>query len=658
MRLVSDTLIGIPGASDVGIDTLLFIALDRGGLFDTLLQNIIVVHTNHAPVISSWEGPDSICQYGRAQWLLSVADKDLDDSLSVIWAAKPGWMSVAAASGQGTKRLFTFTAVPLATDKGWVPFAFSIHDAAGASVSVMDSVYIITLPTTFISRSQNAFGAVRYSVSGGNGKEPAATFEASLRSLDDTSLAISRKNTNGTFEFFPLLDGRYEFTARAIDAQGLRDTMPPRDVTTVSGASRHRFSDTSWTMLSIPCLAYSAATLAKNGHVLHWDESIGEEDIYRYYRRESAIDKTSPGLSYWRKSADTITITLTQQDLSDSAAIIRVNKGAYGWNQVASPYPYPVKWPREATLWKWNNRTNDYEDGDGILEPWQGYWIMTDSAASVRIDNVPVFSSAATAKRSIAYFNTTSDWRIRVSLFGRDGNDADNSFGFSPNAKDEYDIADRPEPPRLSDTRYAFFWHPEWGRSVKEFASDLRHRMKKINVFQIGIAPSQSQNTPVRIRFQGVENLSSLYCYLADADTVLFIDGEKEYELAAAASTVFKTIFVTADRDYLKKFPLRFALTQPFPNPCRPMAVISYTLPYRFAKNGLLNERPYTVRMALFDAMGRKVRQLIDRKQEPGSYRVVWDGKSSSGRLAAPGAYFCRLEANEYSSIVRLTMMR
>jgi len=73
------------------------------------------------------------------------------------------------------------------------------------------------------------------------------------------------------------------------------------------------------------------------------------------------------------------------------------------------------------------------------------------------------------------------------------------------------------------------------------------------------------------------------------------------------------------------------------------MAIISYTLPYRFAKNGLLNDRPYTVRMALFDIMGRRVRQLVDHEQEPGSYRVVWDGKSVSGKIASPGAYFAGL---------------
>jgi hypothetical protein len=658
MRLATDTLMGIPAEDDVGIDTLVFAARSKAGMESSLSKKIIVVRANHAPTIASWIGPDSVRQYGHAQWSLSVSDKDRGDSLSFTWLLKPEWMNAAIASPQGSEWNAIVTAAPLLADKGWVQFAFLVQDAAHTSVSIRDSVFIMSLPRTVIERRQVAFGAVSYIVSDGSGNQPAPSFEASLRSLDDTSLTIAGKNQNGKFEFYPLRDGRYEFMARAIDAQGLRDTMPPKDIVVVSGASRHVFYDTSWTMVSIPCVPYAMTSLAGGGHVLHWDETAGEENIYRYYRHESAISHTLPGLSYWRKSPDSLSIVLASGNIPDSTVSIGLSKGAYGWNQVASPYPYPVKWPSSATIWKWNSDTNDYIDGKGVLEPWQGYWVMADSSATLRINSAPAFSSGLAAKRSSDYFTNTTDWQIRVSLRSSDGNDADNSFGFSPGAKDEYDARDRPEPPRLSKSRYAFFWHPEWKRGVSEFASDIRRSVKRTNSFQIGIAPSQSPSGANRIRFYGVEGLRSLYCFLADGDTVFLIEGNKEYELSPSVVAVYKTVFITADRNFLKKYPLRFAFPQPFPNPCRPMAIISYTLPYRFAKNGLLNNRPYTVRMALFDIMGRCVRQLVDKEQEPGSYRVVWDGKGSSGRIGAPGAYFCRLEANEYSSIVKVTMMR
>ncbi len=658
MKLSGDSLSGVPGENDVGIDTVLLVAVDGGGLCDTLAAALAVIHTNHAPALAGLFTADTLRQYGRAQWTISVSDRDRADSLFITWLNRPAWLTVSNTQVQGRQWTFTLTAAPTSLDKGWVRFAFSVRDIAGASVGAGDSVYIVSLPTTVIGQRQVAFGAVRYRVSGGNDGEPAAAFEARLRGLDDTAVVIERKNATGLFEFFPLLDGRYEFTVRAVDARGLRDTVPPTDVFAVSGASRHTYTDTSWTMASVPGFAYPVAALAADGHVLHWDESSGEENVYRYYRRESSLGRTVPGQAYWRKAQTPVAVSLAAADLRDSVADVRISKDVYGWNQVASPYPYCVKWPSAGTVWKWNNRTNDYEDAGGVLEPWQGYWVNADSSETVRIGASPVFSSGAASKRSVAYFAGASDWKIRVSLYGREGNDADNVFGFSPDALDGYDGADRPEPPRMSDGRYAFFWHPEWGRGVKEFASDVRRAMKKTAAFQIGIAPSPAGSAPVRIAFQGVENLASLYCYYADADTVFMIEGNREYELAPAASTVFKTVFVTADRDYLKKFPRKFTLVNPYPNPCRPVTIISYTLPYRFAASGLLNQRPYPVRLALFDAMGRKVRQIIDREQEPGIYRVVWDGKTAAGRIAAPGAYFCRLEAGEYCATTRMTMVR
>jgi hypothetical protein len=48
----------------------------------------------------------------------------------------------------------------------------------------------------------------------------------------------------------------------------------------------------------------------------------------------------------------------------------------------------------------------------------------------------------------------------------------------------------------------------------------------------------------------------------------------------------------------------------------------------------------------------------VDRTQGPGHYQVRWDGKSNSGRVAGSGAYFCRIVADEFSAIKKMTMMK
>ncbi len=51
------------------------------------------------------------------------------------------------------------------------------------------------------------------------------------------------------------------------------------------------------------------------------------------------------------------------------------------------------------------------------------------------------------------------------------------------------------------------------------------------------------------------------------------------------------------------------------------------------------------VNIKIFDESGRNVRRLLRDILEPGEYRVLWTGKSSSGRFKSAGNYFLLLEA-------------
>ena len=660
MHWSRDSLFGTPGDSDVGKDTLTVIAINKAGLSDTLHKTIIVLHTNHPPKLLSWTRPDSIYVLNTVSGVLTVVDIDKGDSLSITWLVKPDWLAATATDVSLPQRRFALTGVAAMKDAGWVRFSFMVKDAAGATLSVRDSIYCIGRPYTNIKKElrQISFGAAQYKVSGSSMSDSIVSFEATLRGIDDTSFIMTKKNSSGIFGLYPLPDGRYIFTAQAIDTKNLRDPQPPRDTFAVSGATRHVFTDTSWTMLSIPSVNLSTSAVAGKGHVLHWDESGGEEDIYRYYRGESAIVQTTPGLSYWRRSPDTLAIILNPRDIHDTMINIRLSKGAYGWNQISSPYPYAVKWPLSAEAWKWNDSTRDYEPADGVLQPWRGYWVMADSTSVVRIDNTPVFANAALGKSHTAYFENAGEWRIRALFKSKSGNDRNTVMGFSSGAKDGFDPNDKPKPPRFVNSSYAYLWHSEWKQPVMEFASDIRRRMANINVFQIGIAPVEGKADDARISFEGVNNCTSIFFFLADRNSITPIETGKEYEIEHSAVALYKTVFVSADRNFLKNYPMRFAMAMPYPNPCRPMANIKYVLPYRFDKNGLLNMEPYAVKLALYDVMGRQIRQLAYRAQKPGFYHVVWDGKNASGRIAASGAYFCAIEAGEYSAINRLIMMR
>jgi subtilisin family serine protease len=79
--------------------------------------------------------------------------------------------------------------------------------------------------------------------------------------------------------------------------------------------------------------------------------------------------------------------------------------------------------------------------------------------------------------------------------------------------------------------------------------------------------------------------------------------------------------------------PRRLELAQNEPNPFNPATRIRFAL-----------DRAGPVRLAVYDAAGRLVSRLVDRRLEAGVHEVVWNGTNGSGRSVAGGVYFYRLE--------------
>jgi flagellar hook assembly protein FlgD len=51
------------------------------------------------------------------------------------------------------------------------------------------------------------------------------------------------------------------------------------------------------------------------------------------------------------------------------------------------------------------------------------------------------------------------------------------------------------------------------------------------------------------------------------------------------------------------------------------------------------------VTLGVYDASGRLVRLLVDKRQGAGSYTEMWNGLNENGSVVASGVYFVRLES-------------
>ena len=93
--------------------------------------------------------------------------------------------------------------------------------------------------------------------------------------------------------------------------------------------------------------------------------------------------------------------------------------------------------------------------------------------------------------------------------------------------------------------------------------------------------------------------------------------------------------------------PTEFGLDQNYPNPFNPETTIRYQLP-----------EASHVKMIIYNAMGQKVRTLVNENRDAGWYSVEWDGRDDRGMRMGSGIYFIRMRAGQYVKIHKMTLIQ
>jgi hypothetical protein len=93
--------------------------------------------------------------------------------------------------------------------------------------------------------------------------------------------------------------------------------------------------------------------------------------------------------------------------------------------------------------------------------------------------------------------------------------------------------------------------------------------------------------------------------------------------------------------------PLRFELSQNFPNPFNPVTTICYQLP-----------ESSRVTLAIYDLLGQKVQVLVDGFVDAGYRSVVWDGRDGFGREVGSGVYLVRMQAKDFVEVRKMALIR
>jgi photosystem II stability/assembly factor-like uncharacterized protein len=90
--------------------------------------------------------------------------------------------------------------------------------------------------------------------------------------------------------------------------------------------------------------------------------------------------------------------------------------------------------------------------------------------------------------------------------------------------------------------------------------------------------------------------------------------------------------------------PTEFELQQNYPNPFNPSTKIKFNVP---------QNKEQIVRIEIFDALGKKLDELLNKKITAGYYEILWNAENYPC-----GVYFCRLETQTFSQTKKMVLVK
>lgn len=119
-------------------------------------------------------------------------------------------------------------------------------------------------------------------------------------------------------------------------------------------------------------------------------------------------------------------------------------------------------------------------------------------------------------------------------------------------------------------------------------------------------------------------------------------------QLADVAQNLYNSNFIIGVRQISSVVPEKNALFQNYPNPFNPTTSIKYQV-----------ESMKHIKLVVFDILGREVATLVNQKQSPGTYEVIWDARHGGSSALPSGVYFCRMSVdNQWFETRRLILMK
>jgi hypothetical protein len=452
--------------------------------------------------------------------------------------------------------------------------------------------------------------------------DPAFVYKLSLEGpgsplKDGAYISLSVADT----DFYPLLPGDYKVRLDVYSYPQSRIIRSDSARVLVNGVFAHNLKPQTWQMLGFGSDPFSFDRFVSGTEIFHWNENRNSDPIFDKYMAGRQLNTASPGLGYWYSSAVTQDFEILAQDSSLRSFNYRLNTADQGWNQISSPFNFPVsaEYFEPLDLFQWDSDLQDYIRPTVIL-PGVGYWAHARTQNSLTVRPEPHFGQIPKLGRRVqSSFESIGEWQVMVSLESGTMGDRQNVIGVSSKTGN---IA---EPPRGFGEWIAL----ELVDDGKSLSQDIRAEMGDGQTFKMLLKASRPETA--NLKFFGLEAVlnAGYQVFLSDESSTIPIRDAQPIlvELSESSSEKFLTI-LPKESNAQKWFSEKFLQIK--------------------ANNGLweinysLIQSTNQVVFEVLDSRGKIIR-MLKGSGTPGLHSINWNGLDENQQHPGSGILFLRM---------------
>jgi photosystem II stability/assembly factor-like uncharacterized protein len=350
------------------------------------------------------------------------------------------------------------------------------------------------------------------------------------------------------------------------------------------------------------------------------------------------INRIELGKSYWFNAREQVNIKTglgTTPEFSQSEPFT-LSLGT-GWNQIATPFPFPIDWddvleangdPEGVGPYKVYVQNSQSFTPTNSMVPFSGGFVFADNAIDLTIPVTLKGSAGGRIRQTMPTPNIAQDeWFVPFTLSQGKATNVDGGIGMISNARSGKDDLDDITLPRF--IKYLEFnsYHPEF--FAPRFSKDVVTPGEK-NTWDITIE-SNFEEGEIVLRWPSTElgqNSAQLLLYDLEAGRIIDMKRVDEYVFENSSRRDFKIIF---NRNADAMIEGVSYLGMPYPNPSE--RGVQFKV---WSQQG-----PFSLQIV--DVLGRPIHKQSINIPE-GLAEITWDGTDRSGARVSPGLYIYKIQ--------------